>query len=58
MIGKDKKMIQVVITNTTYEYLKKYADLFGTSISSYCNQAIVSRIINSDKYLGLNKGVK
>lgn len=47
MISKDKRMIQVVISNLTYEYLKKYSELFGVSISSYCNSAISEKIIKS-----------
>lgn len=57
MISKDNKMIQVKVSKLTYKYLKKYCDLFGTSISSYCNDAIVSRIIQSDKYLQIKNEV-
>ena len=47
MIGKDKRIVQVVISKLTYEYLKKYSELFGVSISSYCNSAINEKIIKS-----------
>lgn len=57
MISRDNKMIQVKVSKLTYKYLKKYCDLFGTSISSYCNDAIVSRIIQSDKYLQIKSEV-
>lgn len=58
MISRDNKMIQVKVSKLTYNYLKKYSDLFGISISSYCNDAIVSRIIQSDKYLQIKSEVQ
>lgn len=45
MIGNDKKIIQVVISKTLYEYLKKYSKISGVSISSYCNVIISDSLI-------------
>lgn len=47
MISKENRMIQVKVSKLTYQYLKKYCELFGVSISNYANEAITSRIIQS-----------
>lgn len=47
MISSNNKMIQVKVSKLTYQYLKKYSEIFGVSISNYANEAITSRIIAS-----------
>ena len=46
-IKESNKLIQVKVNNVVYRYLCKYSELFGVSISSYCNMAIIDRILNS-----------
>ena len=47
LISSSNKMIQVKVSKLTYQYLKKYSEMFGVSISNYANEAITSRIISS-----------
>lgn len=41
------KLIQVKVTKLVYEYLKKYSDMFGVSISRFCEMAIQEKIIKN-----------
>ena len=50
MIGKDKKLVQVTISNTAYAYIKKYCDLFGGTLSQFCADAINRKIISKENY--------
>lgn len=39
------KLVQVKVTKLVYEYMKKYSQLFGTSISRFAEMAINEKII-------------
>lgn len=49
MIGKDSKLVQVVISQVAYNYIKKYCKLFGGSLSHFCADAINKKIIDGEK---------
>lgn len=48
MIGKDSKLVQVKISKVAYEYIKKYCELFGGSLSFFCADAINRKIIGKE----------
>lgn len=41
------KLIQVKVSLLSYEYLKKYSEMFGVSISRFCEMAINEKIIKN-----------
>lgn len=45
MISNKNRLIQVKVSRTVYDYLKKYSDFFNVSISHFCEIAIIDRII-------------
>lgn len=48
MIDKTKnRLVQVKVTNLAYEYMKKYSELFGVSISRFAEMAIQEKIIKN-----------
>lgn len=48
MINTTKnKLVQVKVTRLAYEYMKKYSEMFGTSISRFAEMAINEKIIKN-----------
>lgn len=45
MLSNGKRLIQVKVNDSVYDYLKRYSEGFGVSISSYCEQSIITRIL-------------
>lgn len=44
-LGKNNRYIQVKVSSLTYDYLKQFSKMFGTSISNFCSDAVTEKII-------------
>lgn len=44
MISENNKLIQVKISKLAYNFIKKYSEMFGVSISRFCEMAINDKI--------------
>lgn len=58
MISKENKLIQVKVSQNAYSFLKKYSDLVGVSISSFCESAINHSIIKHASLMNLDEYIK
>lgn len=46
MINKDlNTSVYVKFSNTSYEYMKKYSEFVGSSVSDFIRQSVAERII-------------
>lgn len=43
-ISENNKLIQVKISKLAYKFIKKYSEMFGVSISRFCEMAINDKI--------------
>lgn len=44
-IGKDKKIIQVIVHKNVKTFIDKYSNIFHQSASEFCNTAISEKIV-------------
>lgn len=53
MLASENRLIQVKVNAFTYQYLQKYKNVFGISMSRFCelaiNDAIIKRGFDFDK---------
>lgn len=45
-IGKDKTLLQVIVSKNTMEFVTKYCSMFGISYSQFCNLAICEKVLS------------
>lgn len=45
MISSRNKLVQVKISKVAYEYIKRYCEVFGGTMSQYCAIAIQNQIL-------------
>lgn len=45
-IGKDKKIIQVILHKDTKSFVDTYCSIFHVSVSEFCNDAICTKVIS------------
>lgn len=50
MIKSDNVLVQVKISKVAYQYIKKYCEFFGGSLSQFCADAINRKIIEKGVY--------
>jgi antitoxin component of RelBE/YafQ-DinJ toxin-antitoxin module len=44
-ISKEKDILQIIVDKKTKKIIKKYCNLFGLSVSQFCNMALCEKII-------------